>query len=195
MANLSSEGNLRQLLGLTQLELAEHLRISRDLLAQVEINRRHLPTPALIRLAPMLTLLHSAGGGVSTAPPLADVETNPQHPDAAPGLEDVRQRLRQCQHEADTARYQLEKLRQQALPFRRRIVVLTPLLAALPPPPPEGSPDPDARDRRWYTDLLADARWKLTRFGAVPQAQLDARIQALDLEIAALQRLLPPGNS
>ncbi|UOQ51297.1 helix-turn-helix domain-containing protein [Hymenobacter cellulosivorans] len=193
MPNQSSEGNLRQLLGLTQLELAVHLRISRDLLAQVEINRRQLPTPALIRLAPLLTL-HSANGGTDKEPPLADVEANSQHPDAAPGLKEVRQRIGQCQNEVDTIRYQLEKLRRQALPLRRRIVVLTPVLAALPPAPTDGSPDPDARDRSWYTDLLADARWQLTRFGAVPQAQLDARIQALDLEIAALQRLLPPAK-
>lgn len=191
MTNLSSVSELRQLLGLTQLELAIHLRISRDLLAQVEINRRQLPTSALIRFAPLLTLLHSVHGGVGLEPPLADVETSPQHPDAAAGLEEIRQRIGQCQHEAGNARYQLEKLRQQALPFRRRIGVLTPLLAALPPAPTDGRPDSDARDRDWYTDLLADARWKLTRVGAVPQARLTARIQALDLEIAALQRLLP----
>jgi transcriptional regulator with XRE-family HTH domain len=181
---------VRELLGLTQLELAGHLRLSRDLLAQVEIGRRTLPTAALIRLAPLLTLLNSGRGAAGTEPPLLAAETDFTQPQAA---EAVRGRLQNCQHEVMTARMQLAKLQEQATRLRRRFQILTPLLAALPALPAAGSPDPDARDRGWYTDQLATATAELGRYGALPQALLQARIKALDTEIADLQLLVPAG--
>ncbi|TGE20160.1 helix-turn-helix domain-containing protein [Hymenobacter elongatus] len=184
MSSDTLPGQVRMLLGLTQLELAVHLRLSRERLAQVEIGRRSLPLEAMQRLLPFLEPLY----GATTEPPLATTETEPPPAD----LEAVRWRLTVCRHEAVNARYQLTLLQQKTQPLRRRLVVLSPLLAALPPPPPDGRPDPDARDRRWYTDCLAAATDALARFGAVPQGLLDARIQALDAEIAALTRLLPP---
>ncbi|GAA3927173.1 helix-turn-helix transcriptional regulator [Hymenobacter algoricola] len=185
-------GQVRELLGLTQLELAIHLRVARDLLAHAEGGRRNLPLEAMQRLLPLVEQLFGLTGLAKAEPPVDASETQPPPlSDQDPG----RWRLVVCRHEAVNARYQRTLLHRKAQPLRRRIGVLTPLLAALPPAPADGSPDPEARDRRWYTDRLADARDKLTRCGALPQALLEARIQALDLEIGALEKLFAEGRA
>ncbi|MCB2410292.1 hypothetical protein [Hymenobacter lucidus] len=186
MSDYTNEGALRQLLGLTQQVLAIYLRVSRELLAQVELGRRSLPLAALERLTPLLTRLHGAGGLASIEPPLAPSETNPQH--SAAEQQEIRQRLRTCRHKAGNSRYQLENMRRQARPFHRRLALLAPLLAALPPPT---GPDPDEQDRRWYTHRLEDANWRLSSCGTLAQGRLEATILALDTEIAALEKLLP----
>ena len=182
----------RQQLALTQQDLAMYLRISREQLGQVEIGRRSLPLVALQRLTPLLRVLYEASGGAArTEPPLTGAESEPAHKANAEVVDEVQQRLDSARYEVRNARYQLSLLQRQAPALRRRVLVLTTLQATLPAVPAHGTDDPDAWDRLWYKHHIEDAERKLTKCGRLPQGLLEARIQALDLEIAALEKLLP----
>ena len=162
---------VRRHFGLHQFELAAYLGVGRAMVGHLEAGRRPLPTPVLLRLAPLASLLPPAETIAEAAKP----ELLP--PAAAP----LAARLDQCQHEAAHLRRTLSRMSQQLEHARRWQQALPALLAAA-----------DERARPWLLRRQEQATADLDAEASAGYHLLRLRAEALEAEAAALAALLPP---
>ncbi len=163
-------GAVRHYFGLEQLTLAGYLGCSRELLANIEAGRRELTSVATLRLMPLLQLVRDP----STEPEDASLSLAP--PNADPLLA----RINYCRYHAGNLRYKLQAL-ETRLEYARRWQRALPALLAGPP----------ERTRAWLLRRQEQAAADLDGVVAARYHLLRLRIEALETEAAALQRLLP----
>ncbi len=171
---------IRAHFGIGQASLAAYLGVSRALVSLVDINRRELPTAALLRLEPLGRALPppwSDGAPDPPAPPDPPLPPAPALPNA-PDPTALRARLTTAEHELARTRRTLAAAERPAAQGRRLLAILPALAAALPPA--------DARARRQLPYLEAEARDRLGGGATATRALLGARLGALRLEIAWL---------
>jgi len=158
---------LRSWFGLSQVEMANYLGLSKAMLWQVERGIRGLPLPASLPQAALTLAYHS-----TTAEPTAEaLDTTALH-----------KQQRACQLRADALAYELEGLPTRAVWARRRLAALPVLTAALAP---AGGASP-----AWLASFAANARAELVRSGSSAQARLRARIAGLRAEAASIAQEL-----
>ncbi len=190
LVHQSPTAQVRAHFGIKQWELASFLNISRTLLGMVELNKRELPTRALLRLLPLAQHLPATAAAGSPAEP------PPAPGSGVPGerLEDpaLRQRLAACQYEAERLRRELvaSKMRYEAA--ARFVAVVPTLLAAAPLPPELTTPAAEARARQWIEDQCQESERVLHTYHPTTRSVREVRLLALEWEAAEIQRRLPP---
>lgn len=191
-SNDSVPGLVREAFGLKQWELAAYLGVTRTQLAMVELKKRELPTPAMLRLNVLVQHLPPEPG----SPPAPVDGAIP--PDPAPAPPSVllpenpalRRRLQQCQAEAFELRHTLKELRARATPAEN-FVAAAPALRATPPPALATAAD-EAFAQQWLTDQLTATQNILASCGPAARAVREVRLLTLEFEIAEILRRLPP---
>jgi transcriptional regulator with XRE-family HTH domain len=170
-ASHSTEQAVRAHLGLTQLELATLLSVSRATLAMAELGRRDLPPAATVLLAQLLPALIATPTQAAGAPA-------PLSPNQREGLGLRRQGIGL---EEDSLREQLKRVQTRLLQARQRQQAEAVLRAALPAT--------EALAHRKLSRLAEEAETYLRAEGATP-ALLELRLRVLAFERAELERLL-----
>jgi transcriptional regulator with XRE-family HTH domain len=161
---------VRAHLGLTQLELAMLLNVSRGTLAMAELDRRDLPPAATVLLAQLLPALLATPAPVDTTAPLTLEQRDT--------LELRRQAIELEEH---PLRQQLKQVQIRLLQARQRQLAEPILRAALPPT--------DTIAHRKLSRLAEAAEQYLRDEGAAP-ALLELRLRVLAFEREELERLL-----
>lgn len=162
---------VRAHLGLTQLELAMLLNVSRGTLAMAELGRRDLPPAATVLLAQLLPTLLATPAPAAAAPA-------PLSPDQRDVLDLRRQGIGLEEY---SLRQQLKRVQTRLLQARRRQQAEPVLRAALPAT--------DALAHRKLSRLAEAAEQYLRDEGATP-ALLELRLRVLAFERAEIERLL-----
>jgi transcriptional regulator with XRE-family HTH domain len=166
-----TEQLVRAHLGLTQLELAMLLNVSRGTLAMAELGRRDLPPAATAVLAQLLPAL------LATPPP-ASAAPAPLTPQQRDTLDLRRQGIGREEY---PLRQQLAHVQTRLLQARRRQLAEPVLRAALPPT--------DTLAHRKLSRLAEAAEACLRDESATP-ALLELRLRVLAFERAELDKLL-----
>jgi transcriptional regulator with XRE-family HTH domain len=163
------EQTVRAHLGLTQLELAMLLNVSRGTLAMAELGHRDLPPAATAVLAQLLPAL------LATPPPASAAPLTPEQRDA---LDLRRQGIGLEEY---PLRQQLARVQTRLLQARRRQLAEHVLRAALPPT--------DTLAHRKLSRLAEAAEACLHTESAAP-ALLELRLRVLAFERAEVERIL-----
>jgi transcriptional regulator with XRE-family HTH domain len=178
MAISSTSGPLlpvvRAYYGLSQVELAQFLSVSRGLVALVETRRRVLPPDAAARLKLLSGLMNKQ----AESPSINESASEPAVGEA------MQLHQRKCLRQASGLRQELEKLQLQATQYQRRLSTLPVLSGAL------GKPPADAGLRAWLDKMAAQAQYGLADCGLAAQSLLTVRIAALEFEAAEVSRQL-----
>ena len=190
----STAGAVRQYFGLSQLELASWLGVSKMDVGHLEAGRRNLSPATAEALAPLLRHLPPPAPAKLQ---LASATNTPPQALAPPEAAPLLARLDYCQHHARRLRRELRPLLAQAAVAARWAAALPTLRAALPPDPgPTAEPDGATDWPAWHTWFRH--RWLDRRPTTLPPA-LSARYhllrlqaEALEAEAAGLAALLPP---
>lgn len=173
---------IRNYLGLSQVQLAAYLGISRGQVAHVEAGRRLLHGKAKLRLHQLMQLL-----------PLVDVALNPdpiRAPQISPDTGMLRRRLAWCSRQAAAIHGELEQLQVQVIQAHR----WQQLRAAWLSSNPSGA-DEEAHtiyQQQLLTDWTAAAEEALRPKAAAKQTLLSLRIRSLEAEARALREILTP---
>ncbi len=165
------EQTVRAHLGLTQLELAMLLNVSRGTVAMAELSRRDLPPAATVLLAQLLPAL------LATPPP-ASAAPAPLTPEQRDELDMRRQAIGLEEY---PLRQQLKRVQTRLLQAHQRQLAEPVLRAALPPT--------DTRAHRKLSRLAEAAEACLRTENALP-ALLELRLRVLAFERAEIERLL-----
>ncbi|MBF9224330.1 hypothetical protein [Hymenobacter ruricola] len=178
-SNLTSGRQVQACFGLTQLQLALLLGVSREALAAAEAGRRYLSGPPGVLLSELAQL-------VQALPPAVDAANSPSPAQSAPALPEysrnaLRLRLMAIGLEEYRLRQQLDRCQTQVAQMQRREQALPALQALLPPG--------NAYAATWLTQFAADAA--AIRQLEEPQAALLAlRLRVLAFEASETAALL-----
>lgn len=165
------EQSVRARLGLTQLDLAMLLDVSRATLAMAELHRRDLPPAANLLLAQL-------GQALAAAPPEAAAAPAPLSPEQRDTLDLRRQGIGLEEY---PLRQQLKRVQTRLLQARQRQQAEPVLRAALPAT--------NALAHRKLSRLAEEAEQYLRDEGATP-ALLELRLRVLAFERAEIERIL-----
>lgn len=186
--SLSLAAAVRLHFGLTQVELARFLGVSRQLITAVEAGRKTLGSIARHRLWVLARLLPPPDG---QGPPAPAFTADDGALDPAPLLA----RLRRCRFYLAKITYELGLLQRPGQQHARRRWAVGVLQAAWAPgaPPPHtyplATPDPLA-DARWLTRLAGDVAAAPPPLPPAERALRLARLRGLEAEVAALEAAL-----
>jgi transcriptional regulator with XRE-family HTH domain len=177
----STAAAVRAYFGLSQVELAQYLGITRGQVAHVEAGRRSLSRSANLLLNRLADLL---------PPPLGEGPPAPDSAEPAAGLLDphpLRRQQRKCAWKAAKLRQALEKLDANLQLAQRWQQVLPQLRAVGPLALPAAQ---NGRTQRWLDDRAAEVLDHLDGAEATARVILRLRIEHLEAEAAKLAQLL-----
>ncbi|GAB3829178.1 helix-turn-helix domain-containing protein [Hymenobacter jeollabukensis] len=172
---------VRAYLGLSQLELARFLGVTRGQVAHVEAGRKLLGPESRCRLSQLADLL-PAPLGLAPAEPAAPAPASSTLPAAAP----LRQRLARCRRRAAQLQQALAQHEARSQQARRWEQILPALEAAVAADAGPGA----AGRRQWVAARQAEAHAALAADEAAAELLLTVRLRHLQAEAAELAQLL-----
>jgi DNA-binding XRE family transcriptional regulator len=174
---------VRRYFGLQQVELADFLGVSPELVKHIEAGRRTLSPVVLARLWPLARLVPAE------LPPAAP--DSPPDPAGRPADGPLLARLDYCQYHAARLRRAMRPLLARA-DYARRWHEVLPTLLAEAPAADLSAPNPEGRARR-AREWLAGQPTALSPDELAHYHLLRLQAEALEAEAAGLAALLAPG--
>jgi len=175
---------VRRYFGLHQRELAQYLGVSPELVKHIEAGRRPFTSRVLLRLNPLALHLPATPEPEYLAPAIEPLT-------AAPDVAPLEARLDECLHYATRLRRELRQLAAPTRHAQRWQRVLPALLSAAPGAGPLADVAYEAHTRRWLLVRQERAAEDLDGAVAARYHLLRLRAEALEIEAAALVKLLP----
>jgi len=189
--SLTTAAAMRRHFALTQAELARWLGVTTRHVEAAEAGRREFSPAVEKRLWRLEHLMHPFGPAlpVPTVLPPAPPQATQIRAEAGEA-EQLRRRVRRCQHLARQLAYQLENLALQDAALLCRRQGLAALRLALAIPPLDGLTSDPAEEATWLSRLEADTAALPPRPGPLARAHLVLRHRLLLEEAEALTQLL-----
>jgi transcriptional regulator with XRE-family HTH domain len=167
--------DFRAKLALSQSQVAELLRISRQTVSMIETTTRRLDTPSLIRLAELETMYSSlsASGAAAQSIEKYEVKTKPEKIKLAAALLG---RMSTLKIQIEALRFLAEENKQQSERIYTWLQLLDRLLAEMP------ETDRENRYAKWLNMQQDIAMKQLVKYSSTRQKQLETEIEALSYE-------------